>query len=103
MSPVSRRRGPTGQPPAAPVDAALITHLVDTTGLSEADAERVVDDVVGFYAEQVGDFVRRRHRALRTYGVRNEESYERIATEAAGRVFAAPALTARQIRRLIYG
>lgn len=74
-----------------------------STGLSTAEATRVVEDVVAFHAESVEAYVRRRHRHLKTYGAKNEEIFARIAEELAHRVVAAPRLTERQLRRLVYG
>lgn len=84
-------------------DPALIAHLVATTGLSPAEATRVVEDVVAFHAEPVEDYVRRRHADLKTYGAKNPEIFARIAEELAARVVAAPQLSERQLRRLVYG
>jgi hypothetical protein len=84
-------------------DPALVAHLVATTELSSAEAARVVEDVVAFHAETVEDYVRRRHSALKTYGSRNSEIFERLAQELADRVVAAPPLTERQLRRIVYG
>ena len=42
-------------------------------------------------------------RELKTYGARNDEIFARIAAELADRVVAAPELTERQLRRLVYG
>lgn len=86
-----------------PVDPALVAHVVETTGLSPAEAARVVEDVVAFHAESVEDYVRRRHAHLKTYGARNPEIFARIAAELADRVVAPPRLTERQLRRIIYG
>jgi hypothetical protein len=86
-----------------PADPALVDHLVATTGLSRAEASRVVDEVVAFHAEPVEAFVRRRHAELKTYGARNPQIFARIAAELASRVVAAPPLTERQLRRLVYG
>jgi hypothetical protein len=86
-----------------PADPDLVAHLVSSTGLTPAEAARVVEDVVAFYAEPVEDLVRRRHAHLKTYGARNPEIFARIATELADRVVAAPPLTERQLRRLVYG
>lgn len=86
-----------------PADPILVAHLVTTTGLSEAEAARVVDDVVAFHAEPVEAYVRRRHAELKTYGARNPEIFARLVDELAGRVVAAPPLTERQLRRMIYG
>ena len=85
-----------------PVDAALVDHLVAGTGLTPAEARRVVEDVVAYYAEPVEDFVRRRHAELKTYGTRNAEIFARIAEELDDRVVAAPRLSERQLRRIIY-
>jgi heterodisulfide reductase subunit A-like polyferredoxin len=81
----------------------LVDHVVATTGLTPAEAARVIDDVLSFHAESVEEFVRRRHAQLRTYGARNDEIFARIAEEVAGRVVAAPRLSERQLRRMIYG
>jgi hypothetical protein len=84
-------------------DSVLVAHVVATTGLSSAEAARVVEDVVAFHAEPVEDYVRRRHAELKTYGVRNTEIFGRLAEELAHRVVAPPQLTERQLRRIVYG
>jgi hypothetical protein len=83
-------------------DPALVERIATSTGLSTAEAARVVEDVVAFHAEPVEDYVRRRHAHLKTYGAKNDEIFARIAEELAGRVVAAPDLTERQLRRIIY-
>lgn len=84
-------------------DPEIVRRVAESTGLDIAHAERVVDDVVVWYREQVADYVRRRHRELKTYGRHNDEIFALIADEVAGRVFAAPPLTTRQVRRIVYG
>lgn len=86
-----------------PVDPALVAHLRATTGLSAAEAARVAEDVIAFHAEPVEDYVRRRHAHLKTYGAKNPEIFARIAAELHERVVAAPDLSERQLRRIIYG
>lgn len=86
-----------------PADPSLVAHVAASTGLNPAEAERVVEDVVAFYREPVEDYVRRRHAQLKTYGAKNEQIFARLAEELAHRVVAAPALSERQLRRLIYG
>ena len=81
----------------------MVAHVVATTGLSETEAARVVEDVVAFHAEPVEDYVRRRHAALKTYGARNSEIFGLLAGELAERVVAAPRLSERQLRRIVYG
>ncbi|GAA4748920.1 hypothetical protein GCM10023350_37380 [Nocardioides endophyticus] len=84
-------------------DPDLVDRIATSTGLSPAEAARVVDDVIAFHAEPVEDYVRRRHAQLKTYGAKNSEIFARIAEELADRVVAAPKLTERQLRRLVYG
>jgi hypothetical protein len=84
-------------------DPALVAHVVATTSLTPGEAARVVEDVVAFHAQPVEDYVRARHASLKTYGVRNPEIFARIAEELAQRVVAAPELSERQLRRIIYG
>ena len=89
--------------PHVTADPELVERIATSTGLSPAEAARVIDDVVAFHAEPVEEFVRRRHAHLKTYGARNPEIFVRIADELAGRVVAAPPLTERQLRRIVYG
>ena len=81
----------------------LIAYLARTSRLSSAEATRVVDDVLGYLDETAEAFVRRRHLALQAEGVPNSTIFARLGAELAARRFRAPALTQRQIRRLIYG
>jgi hypothetical protein len=85
-----------------PADPDLVAHLVGTTGLTSAEAERVITDVLAFHAEPVEELVRRRHAQLKTYGAKNPEIFAQIAAELADRVVSAPRLTERQLRRIIY-
>jgi len=84
-------------------DADIVRRVAESTGLTEAGAARVVDDVIAWHTEPVEDFVRRRHAHHQTYGVRNEQIYQLIAAELAARVVAAPHLSTRQLRRIVYG
>ena len=85
-----------------PAETALVNHLVAGTDLTPAEAQRVIEDVLAFYAEPVEEYVRRRHAELKTYGAKNDEIFARIATELGDRVVAAPELSERQLRRIIY-
>ena len=98
-----RDRDPTIVPVPTSVDPLLVAHVAASTGLTPAEAVRVVEDVLAFHAEPVEDYVRRRHAHLKTYGAKNAEIFARIATELADRVVAAPPLTERQLRRIVYG
>ncbi|MCY7400356.1 MAG: hypothetical protein LH477_05255 [Nocardioides sp.] len=83
-------------------DPALVSHVVATTSLTEGEAARVIDDVIAFHAQGVEDFVRLRHARLKAYGAKNPEIFAQVAVELGTRVFAAPALTERQLRRIVY-
>jgi hypothetical protein len=81
----------------------LVRHVAASTGLPEATASRVVADITAYFAETVEDFVRRRHGELRGRHRKNDEIWPRIAAELGTRRFAAPGLSQRQLRRIVYG
>ncbi|WP_454854777.1 hypothetical protein [Promicromonospora soli] len=81
----------------------LVAHVAATTGLTHAEAARVIGDVVAYFTTPVEEVVRQRHAELRTHGARNPEIFARIAGELEHRVVAAPQLSERQLRRMIYG
>ncbi len=82
----------------------LLDHLGQVSRLSPAEAEKLVAEVIAFFDETPEDFVRRRHRELKQdEGWPNERIFETIEYELRGQVFAAPLLSQRQIRRMIYG
>lgn len=74
-----------------------------STGLSPGEAGRVISDVIAYFSETTEDFVRRRHRHLQSYGMKNPEIFAQINGELARRVVAAPPLSDRQLRRIVYG
>ncbi len=86
-----------------PADPRLVARIADSSGLSTGEAARVIEDVLAFHAEPVEAYVRRRHGELKTYGARNEQIFRQLAAELPGRLVAAPELTERQLRRLVYG
>jgi hypothetical protein len=81
----------------------LLSHLTRVTALPERAAARLVDEVLAYFSESVEEFVTRRHRELRAENLQNDAIFERVAAELRTRRFAAPLLSQRQIRRLIYG
>ncbi len=82
----------------------LLDHLAQVSRLSPAEAEKLVAEVIAFFRETPEEFVRRRHRELKqAEGWSNERIFETIEDELRGQVFAAPELSQRQIRRMIYG
>jgi hypothetical protein len=91
----------TATRPSSPF-GELSTHLTRSTALSPSEADRVIAEVLAYFDEDVPGFVRRRHAELQSRGVRNEQTFVRIAEELGGRRFAAPALSVRQLRRIVY-
>ena len=89
--------------PSADVPAELVGHVSRSTGLPPGIAARVVADVVAYFAETPADFVRRRHAELKRHGLTNDQIFRALTAELAHRRFAAPELSERQLRRLVYG
>ena len=87
---------------ATPFDE-LLGHLVRSSALNRAEAVRLVSEVVAFFDEPLDGFVKRRHRELQADGLANVAIYAQILDELRFVRLAAPTLTERQIRRLIYG
>lgn len=85
------------------VDPRLLHHVMAGTGLTAPEATRLVEDVVAFHAEPVEELVRRRHAELKTYGAKNDQIFAQLRLELADRVVAAPDLSERQLRRIVYG
>ncbi|MFF5207289.1 hypothetical protein [Streptosporangium sp. NPDC000396] len=71
--------------------------------LGPGEAARVVADVLAYFSEPVEEFVRRRHAELKARGLVNDEIFRRIAAELPARRVAAPELSLRQLRRIVYG
>jgi hypothetical protein len=85
-----------------PVDD-LVVQVSRTTGLTAQDARRVVADVLSYFTETTEEYVRRRHRELQVYGARNDDIFAQVATELRLWPVRSPQLSARQLRRIVYG
>jgi hypothetical protein len=86
-----------------PVPQDLARYLAASTGLPPSTAVRVIADVTTYFSETIEDFVRRRHAELRRGQRKNDEIWPVIAAELSQRRFAAPGMSERQLRRLVYG
>ena len=95
--------GKSGHHRDVPAPDDLIDHLVRSTSLTPGEARRVVADVVGYFGEPVPDYVRRRHAELKLRGLTNDSIFATLGDEIVVRRFAAPDLSARQLRRIVYG
>ena len=80
----------------------LARYLAASTGLPPPTAIRVVADVATYFNETIEEFVRRRHAELQRREHKNDEIWPLIAAELRQRRFAAPGLSARQLRRIVY-
>jgi|SRR6516164_4205357 hypothetical protein len=96
-----RPAGPAG--PADPFPQDLARYLAASTGLPQPTAVRVVADVATYFNETIEEFVLRRHAELRQRQRKNGEIWPLIAAELGQRRFAAPGLSERQLRRMVYG
>jgi tRNA(His) 5'-end guanylyltransferase len=88
---------------ADPFPQDLASFLAASTGLPQATAVRVIADVTTYFSETIEEFVRRRHVELRRNQQKNHEIWPVIAAELGQHRFAAPGLSERQLRRIVYG
>ena len=72
-------------------------------GLSPKVAERALAEVLDCFDRDVDEHIRSRHAELQRIGLDNAAIYALIARELEQLRFKAPRLSARQIRRRIYG
>ena len=99
----ARIRHPAVVASAVQAHEELVTHLAGTSPLSQSEAARVISEVLGYFGESVEEFVRRRHRELKTGGLTNEQAFALIAAELPARRVTPPQLSLRQLRRVVYG
>jgi len=88
--------------PADPFPQDLARYLAASTGLPQPTAVRVIADVATYFNETIEEFVRRRHTELQRSQHKNDEIWRLIAAELGQRRFPAPALSERQLRRIVY-
>jgi hypothetical protein len=74
-----------------------------TLGLTPERARRAVEEVLDSMRFDADGYIRARHAELQAQNVTNAEIYQRIADELPALRFVGPKLSARQIRRRIYG
>jgi len=86
-----------------PFPQDLARYLATSTGLPQSTAVRVIADVTTYFSETIEEFVRRRHTELQHRQHKNDEIWPVIAAELRQRRFAAPGLSQRQLRRMVYG
>ena len=87
---------------SGPAERAKV-RVREIFGLPDRVAERVVGEVLDCFQLKLDEFIRLRHEQLKRQGLANQQIYEQIAKELTQERFVAPQLSARQIRRRIYG
>lgn len=96
----AEREGQSAHPASS---QELIEHLCRSSSLSAEEAHRLVQEILAFYNESVGDFIRRRHHELQKSGLTNAIIYRLIDEEISQHRFIVEPMSERQIRRTIYG
>jgi hypothetical protein len=81
----------------------LARYLAASTGLPLPTAGRIIADMATYFNETIEEFVCRRHAELKHRQHKNDEIWPLIAAELRQRRFAAPGLSERQLRRMVYG
>jgi hypothetical protein len=81
----------------------LLDHLVRNSMLERREAQQIVGEVLAYFDETAEAFVKRRHGELQKRGMANPEIFTEISGELRWWRVAAPTLSQRQIRRIIYG
>ena len=81
----------------------IVRHVSVTTGLMPGTAERVIADVIAYFGETAEEFVRRRHSELHHRQYKNSQIWPQIMKELTNRPVAAPSMSERQLRRIVYG
>jgi hypothetical protein len=81
----------------------LVEHLARSTPLAPAQVARVVAEVVDYFGETAEAYVRRRHRELKGEGLTNDAIFALVGEELRERPVRVPELSARQLRRMVYG
>ena len=83
--------------------ADLVDHLCASFALEPDEARRLVIEVTAYFHETASEYAIRRHREMQAEGVPNPSAFDEIARELEVIPVRAGPLSARQIRRIIYG
>ena len=81
----------------------LLDHLGSISRLTRDEAGHLAQEVLAYFSETPEGFVQRRHAQLKDQGMKNPEIFEQLSRELGELRFAAPELSARQLRRIVYG
>jgi hypothetical protein len=84
-------------------DDELVQRVADSLGIEDGEARRIVGEVIAYYREPAETYVRRRHATCKRQGMQNAQIFPLLIQELEARVVAPPALSERQVRRIIYG
>ncbi len=85
------------------LDDQFKNYLLSTYPIDESLLSHLVEDLGEYFSTDVKKFIGLRHQKLQKEGLKNDKIYSQIHEELKERRFAAPELSIRQIRRIIYG
>ena len=85
------------------LDEQFKNYLLSAYPVDESLLNRLVEDLGEHFSGNVQEFIQKRHKQLHSEGLKNNEIYQQIQNELSERRFAAPEMSLRQIRRVIYG
>lgn len=85
------------------MDAKQRAYLLETYDLDPGLLDRLLADIWAFTQDGPELWIQKRHAQLQHNGKRNDEIFAIIEGELADGRFAAPVMSRRQIRRIIYG
>jgi broad-specificity NMP kinase len=86
-----------------PLTPAQRQYLSDQYGLIPSRLDHMLEDIWTFSALTCEAYALKRHEELKASGWVNEKIYDELLAELEGGRFQSRELTARQIRRIIYG
>ena len=80
-----------------------IDAIAQTYSLNPDLVRRLEEEFRALSSQTLEEFVTRRHGELQRQGLRNEAIYRQLQAESELRRYRSPALSLRQVRRIIYG
>jgi hypothetical protein len=80
-----------------------IDAIARTYSLNPELVRRLEEEFRALSSQTLEEFVLVRHRELQKLGLRNEAIYRQLQAECELRRYRSPALSERQVRRIIYG
>ena len=71
--------------------------------IDDKNIGKLYEELLNIFSESEEDFIQKRHKELKTLGLKNQEIFPEIIKEMKNRLFKGRELSERQIKRIIYG